>query len=85
MDKTKLCVEQRKKLKRQMHKHVNDAIDALPALILEKPISENQIKDIENSLLLKIYNELMATTNHWPEDLENIFYKYLEERGLYPQ
>ena len=42
-----------------------------------------EVTDIENALLKKIYDELMATTNHWPEDLEDIFYKYLEERGMY--
>lgn len=38
---------------------------------------------IENALLKKIYDELLAQPDTWPEYLEDIFYRYLEERGLY--
>ena len=38
---------------------------------------------VENALLKKIYDELLSQPDTWPEYLEDIFYRYLEERGLY--
>lgn len=38
--------------------------------------------NIENAILIKMFNELKDTRTMWPEDLEDIFYKYIAERNL---
>lgn len=38
--------------------------------------------EIENAILIKMFNELKDTRTMWPEDLEDIFYKYICERKL---
>ena len=38
--------------------------------------------NIENAILIKMFNELKDTRTMWPEDLEDIFYKYICERKL---
>ena len=38
--------------------------------------------NIENAILIKMFNELKDTRTMWPEDLEDIFYKYIDERKL---